>query len=713
MHELWSSTRYEPHLLSLAFAFAPAAMSTVIAYAIVMRGASVLRGWLLAHFVCLVPYGIAVTLAPSLSAEASTHLFKLAAACVPMAAITGAGFQLALVRRLRKYRRLVFVLVGNAVIWMVVSVATDATVSGVRWLDSGLWFAIPGPWAWLGLVNTFAMTLVGFLPLGHAALRGKPSDERRQQRQVLAANVLTYSALVDTVIAYGVGSFPIGWLLTGIGSLLVVRALIVDNLLRVRAVDTSAPRLIAHLAAAILLGWLALSQLGTETTWWEVTAALALCFAGTRVTIAVIGLINRGARGGEGPLERLLGQLVGRSRSLTAGPPIAQLAIDIVELGIGSRPQVLLASVEDWGWTTATGARLADDQAPDPLLGGWLAERRTTVFADELGDDVPADLRDLLAQLFERTKARAIVPVGSHDELLGLIAIPRTARRMRGRSVVFVERAAERLAEALLHARMAQRAAERAQIAREVELAATVQAELLPGKEPRRLGDLVVIGSWKPATRCAGDFWGVYPLDGGRTLIAIGDVTGHGVASAMVTAAAVGACEVAVRRGLDLGELTLALDAAVRRVGAGELSMTCFVSIVDPAAGEIRFVSCGHTAPYLCRPKAADIELHALVGRGNPLGTGVPTMPKVVHRPIQAGDLVVWYTDGVIEAQNAAGEPFGDRRLQRLLRKLERPRLTPVAVHALVQAGVAAHRSGMPLADDETLVVAQLAGDPA
>jgi serine phosphatase RsbU (regulator of sigma subunit) len=235
---------------------------------------------------------------------------------------------------------------------------------------------------------------------------------------------------------------------------------------------------------------------------------------------------------------------------------------------------------------------------------------------------------------------------------------------------------------------------------------------LLPGKEPRRLGDLVVIGSWKPATRCAGDFWGVYPLDGGRTLIAIGDVTGHGVASAMVTAAAAGACEVAVRRGLELGELTLALDAAVRRVGAGELSMTCFASIVDPAAGEIRFVSCGHTAPYLCRPKAADIELHALVGRGNPLGTGVPTMPKVVQRPIQAGDLVVWYTDGVIEAQNAAGEPFGDRRLQRLLRKLERPRLTPVAVHALVQAGVAAHRAGMPLADDETLVVAQLAGDP-
>ena len=48
MHELWSSASYEPHLLSLPFAFAPAAMLIVIAYAIVMRGAPVLRGWMLA-----------------------------------------------------------------------------------------------------------------------------------------------------------------------------------------------------------------------------------------------------------------------------------------------------------------------------------------------------------------------------------------------------------------------------------------------------------------------------------------------------------------------------------------------------------------------------------------------------------------------------------------------------------------------------------------
>ena len=87
-------------------------------------------------------------------------------------------------------------------------------------------------------------------------------------------------------------------------------------------------------------------------------------------------------------------------------------------------------------------------------------------------------------------------------------------------------------------------------------------------------------------------------------LITVGDVTGHGGASAMVTAAAVGACDAFVRRAgtaLNLAGLMLALDAAVRRVGGGALSMTCTAAIIDPRSGELAFASCGHTVPYLVR----------------------------------------------------------------------------------------------------------------
>src|SRR5262249_43321283 len=98
----------------------------------------------------------------------------------------------------------------------------------------------------------------------------------------------------------------------------------------------------------------------------------------------------------------------------------------------------------------------------------------------------------------------------------------------------------------------------------------------------------------------------------------------------------------------------------------------------------------------------------ALVGRGNPIGSGLPATVRIQRRPLEAGDLVVWYTDGVVEAQDHAGTAFGGRRLQHLLRERDRKQLTALEAHDRGHRGVAAHRAGRPRADDETLVVAQL-----
>jgi serine phosphatase RsbU (regulator of sigma subunit) len=625
-----------------------------------------------------------------------------------MSGAAGCGFQFRLLGKHRQWRWWVrFFLVGG-VAWIIIGLSTDLLAAGVRWFPAGLWFGKASRLAWLAFAMLIVNTIPSYLALAIAAIKNKPSLERRQLRLVLIANLFTYSGIpFDGALAYGYGVIPLSWLLAGLGSVLVLRAMLVEDLLRVRAVDTTAPALVLHLAFAILLGWVSLRMLGDGVPWWLATVVLGLAFASVRITIAVIGLINRGARGTESTLDRLLNQLVQRARPLEAEPDVAKLGADVIELGIGVRTEILLAAAEDYSWTTASGERLGDDATPDPLLGGWLAEQRHAIFADEL-DKAPDDLRSLARGLFERHAAAAIVPVVTHDDLLALVVVP-GGRRVRGRDLRFLERACERLGEALVHARMAQRAALRATLARQVELAATVQAQLLPPKGPHVLGDITVVGTWLPASRCAGDFWGTYPLGDRRVLVAIGDVTGHGIASSMVTAAAAAAVDVTVRRqgsALDLVQLMTAVDTAVRRVGRGQLAMTCFASILDPDAQEIRFVSCGSTTPYVVRPET-DVDLQALVSRGNPLGGGGVAVPKVQHKPLRAGDLIVWYTDGVIEALDPVGEPFGDRRLQRMLRRLDRGNFSPLAVHDLVYAGVAAHRAGRARDDDETLVVAQ------
>src|SRR5262245_42038067 len=105
MQELWSSASYEPHVLSLLFAFAPAAMLVVITYALVMRGEPVMRAWLLLHFVTMMPLFVTITLAPSIvSPEAATALYRIAAACIPLSAVAGGAFQFSLVGKHRETR---------------------------------------------------------------------------------------------------------------------------------------------------------------------------------------------------------------------------------------------------------------------------------------------------------------------------------------------------------------------------------------------------------------------------------------------------------------------------------------------------------------------------------------------------------------------------------------------------------------------------------
>src|SRR5205085_8451616 len=79
---------------------------------------------------------------------------------------------------------------------------------------------------------------------------------------------------------------------------------------------------------------------------------------------------------------------------------------------------------------------------------------------------------------------------------------------------------------------------------KELELARTIQETLVPTADLIERGPIKVAGHFQPATQCGGDWWAVHDLPGDKVLIIIGDVTGHGVPAAMITAAAKAACDV-------------------------------------------------------------------------------------------------------------------------------------------------------------------------
>lgn len=727
---------YQPSLLSVLPGIALAALLVVISYAAVVRGAAELRGWFLIHTVGLLPYVLTMVLAPSVAdPEVMVPWFRVSAALVPLAAASGMAFRLSLIgrgraegpasgeapeparerqarraERMRRGRRMRLATVAATVVLAVPVLATPWVVDGVKPGALGVLFATPGPLAPLWLAGNLAIALAGARSFQRAVRAAGNTPRRRQLRRIGLAGAITMAALLDVAVGYGLQVVPIGWLLLGAGSVLALRALVLEDLLRARVVDARAPQLVLHLSAGVLLGGTVLQLLHHRLPWWGQAAALVGAFGAVRVAVAVTALVLRGARVFQSRTERLLAQFSQQCRAAESELALNEAVAHFFEIAADVKAEILVPSGTDYSWSRGDGERLADSATPDLLLLGWLSGQGA-LFVDDPDGHAPAELRASLGGLFRAHGARVIVPLRARDELLGLLVIS-GEQPLHGPALRVVAGAAERLAEALAHVRIVRQVRERAAIAREVDLAAQLQTSYLPIEAHRDLGRVRIAGIWRPATQCGGDFWAVYEVGAGRALVVVGDVTGHGVSAAMVTAAVRGACDVTVHTAgsaVELPTLLACLDSVVRRVGADRLHMSCLVAIVDATDGEISYLSAGHAAPYLVRGvDTGDVELEALVSpRGQPLGSGHPTPTKLGRKVLRSGDLLFWYTDGLTEAANRGKEVFGDRRLQRLLRVLPKDSSPDAIVHLLFDA-VSAHRNQDTFDDDITLVVARV-----
>lgn len=716
MDALLAAASYRPSLLSVPPAIALAALLVVVAYAAAVRGAAELRGWFLLHCASLVPYLLALALAPSLTEPGlAAAWYRIATAAVPLAAAAGLIFRLALVGQRLRMQRVVVLSVSLAV--LLCGGLTSWFIEGVYWSRHGFWFVRPGPGAPVWLAVTVAIAGSGQLSLSRAARRAADAAQRRQVQRTWIAHGVTSLSLFDVLAGYYPSWLPLGWAFVGVGSVLMLRALVIEDLLRARVIDTRAPLAVLHVAGAVLLGWAVLELSGGSLPWWGQAVALVGSFAAVHLAVAVATLITRGARVAQSTRERFFAQFSARFRAAESESQLEELLPSVAEIGVDAPAWLLLPSGEDWSWSSR-GVRLADEVTPDPLLVSWLGGQGL-LSTDDPALSVPLELRASLDALFRAQRARTLVPLRARDELLGLLVIG-GERPLVGERRHFVSLMADRTAEALAYIRIARQVRARAALARDVELAAQIQAAYLPTAARRQLGRVRVAGAWQPATECGGDFWAVYDVGPSRALVVVGDVTGHGVPAALVTAAVRGACDVTVRgfgEALELPALVERLDAAVRRVGAERLHMSCVAAIVDAGAGLLSFVNAGHATPYVVRGAGApapqgrgELELDVLMARGQPLGAAQPPRGKVSRKPIAPGDLVLWYTDGVTEAANPAAEPFGDRRLQRLLRALGGHTDPEAIVRQLLQA-VTLHRGGSAFADDVTLVMAHVQPD--
>ncbi|MCA9668941.1 MAG: SpoIIE family protein phosphatase [Myxococcales bacterium] len=251
--------------------------------------------------------------------------------------------------------------------------------------------------------------------------------------------------------------------------------------------------------------------------------------------------------------------------------------------------------------------------------------------------------------------------------------------------------------------------AQRARLSKEMEVAAAVQESLVPGPAAISLGLVTLAGFYRPAEVCGGDWWNIFYVDDRRVMIVIGDVTGHGVSSAMLTASAKSACDAMAReRGPKLTVLGLmqTLNHVIYQVGRRQLLMTCNITMLDRATGHVEFGSAGHPLPYIVSMQDGQPHLRGLIARGNRLGDRTDWNFKIETDQLQPDDMILWYTDGLTECENPRGEEFGEKRLRNLLVQQMRHNASS-ARDKLASAADDFYR-GKAQADDITFVVGKV-----
>jgi sigma-B regulation protein RsbU (phosphoserine phosphatase) len=247
----------------------------------------------------------------------------------------------------------------------------------------------------------------------------------------------------------------------------------------------------------------------------------------------------------------------------------------------------------------------------------------------------------------------------------------------------------------------------KAQLEREMSLARTVQETLLPGREALQVGPLRIAGLVITADACGGDWWFRAPLDEQRVAIGIGDVTGHGLSTALVATSATSgfASAMTMREPDQLNSQVLisALNITLAHLGRSEYQMSSALAVIDTQTGFIDYADGGHPAAAVYNRQSG--QFASLPARGPLLGASVTSQYSSRQAQLRPGDIVVWYSDGLTESRDSGGKLYGTQRLSAAVQT--NSQLSAEGLRDAILADVRAFSAGQPQRDDITVVVAE------
>jgi phosphoserine phosphatase RsbU/P len=305
----------------------------------------------------------------------------------------------------------------------------------------------------------------------------------------------------------------------------------------------------------------------------------------------------------------------------------------------------------------------------------------------------------------EPSGQRMGAPIRARDQSYGVIYVECHAGSFHREDIDLLTSIAAQTGLALHAARMHRQLLERQRLERDLRVARQIQRSLLPAGPPDVVGMEFAV-HYEPAYQIGGDFYDFIWHDRTHLGIAVGDVAGKAISAALYMARLTSELRGRAAISRTPARLLARVNAEMLELGDDGMFATLFYAVYDLETRNLVFTNAGHVIPLLRRDGRV-FPLHADRAHVPPLGI-VPDLEIGEGRlQMQTGDLLIFTSDGVHEARDAAGNDYGPDRLARRLRTARGG-----AAHAVeaILADVDGHVSSAPQSDDITVVAVGIGG---
>ncbi len=284
---------------------------------------------------------------------------------------------------------------------------------------------------------------------------------------------------------------------------------------------------------------------------------------------------------------------------------------------------------------------------------GWVAKNVEPVIVD----DVSADSRYLNAR--DQTRSEIVVPLVTGERIVGVLNLESNNLNAFGAEALeLIETFGSQAAITIERARLHIEIVEKRRLENEIELARRIQKSFLPAQLPRIAGfDLSAINL--PSEEVSGDYYDVIPITDGQFGIVIADVFGKGIPASLVMAAFRASLLAEIRNNFAITTILAKVNRLIWESVEPERCVTACYGVLDARARIFTYSNAGHLHPLVIN---RDIVKRLTEG-GMLLGAVERATYQQERVHLSRGDLLLFFTDGLTEAENKYGEAFGEDRL--------------------------------------------------